>query len=191
MGKYAISWWGFTWQRMAWLYGYDHASAVFKGADPDTEADIARWTALGGRSGGMIWRNSNEARVERNVAAQLAVHADDLIRRYVVGRESLRELGKRYGVGHEAVRAYLHQRGVEMREPGGGWSTSTAARQERRDRAARDESATAHAAPDDEDHWARADHRHVALILRALNPVGRQTVGFPLYGEEALRRAGL
>jgi len=45
-----VCWRDFTWQRLVWFYGYDRAHQIDKGNDPDTQADLARWSALGRRA---------------------------------------------------------------------------------------------------------------------------------------------
>jgi len=35
--------------RLAWAHGNDRAAAIIAGRDPETEADIARWRALGAK----------------------------------------------------------------------------------------------------------------------------------------------
>lgn len=39
-----------TWERLNWLYGEDRADRISVGQDPKTQADLARWRALGRRS---------------------------------------------------------------------------------------------------------------------------------------------
>lgn len=43
------SWRDFTYRRLAWLYGEQRAYQIYSGRDPETQADIAAWNALGGR----------------------------------------------------------------------------------------------------------------------------------------------
>ncbi len=46
----ALSWRQLTKLRLEWLYGAHRAWVIEDGRDPATQADIARWNALGRRS---------------------------------------------------------------------------------------------------------------------------------------------
>lgn len=45
-----LSWANYTDRRLAWLYGHERAGAIRAGTDTDTQADIAKWNALGRRA---------------------------------------------------------------------------------------------------------------------------------------------
>src|SRR3954463_6438413 len=48
----------------------------------------------------------------------LSAHLDEMVHRYTVGRESLRQIAARYGSTRETVRALLIAAGVRMARPG-------------------------------------------------------------------------
>lgn len=117
----------------------------------------------------------------------LPIHKRDIIHRYVVGRESLRQIGARYGVSGEAVRLQLKVAGVELRGRNEvasthalQWRNSNQARAERR--SPRPTEARTAAAQEDEDARAKSDRRHVGAVVKALG--GK---GLPFYPATELR----
>lgn len=120
----------------------------------------------------MNWRNSAEAHAERQLPrGDLEDHRDDIINRYVVGEESLREIASRYRASGDTIGNFLRKHGVTLREAGGRHHNSTAgraAREERRARARLD-SAAVYGVCDEADPAERADRRHLALIAQALS----------------------
>lgn len=49
-GQLPVLWRDITWTRLEWTHGADRAALIVIGKDPPTQADIARWEALGRRS---------------------------------------------------------------------------------------------------------------------------------------------
>lgn len=43
-------WKAHTFDRLAFIYGHARAQQIMGGNDPDTQADVARWNALGRRA---------------------------------------------------------------------------------------------------------------------------------------------